>query len=142
MSNPMDPQNNPQQNYGNQPNYDANGQSQAPYGQGGQAPYGQPGQDVYGQQAQGGFGQPGGAPYQGMTMENKKALPALICSFLGLLCGILSIVGIVLGVIAQKEIRESNGMQTGAEKAKLAIIVGAVVTILNLGIGIWVATQD
>lgn len=134
MSNPMDPQNNPQHNYGDPPNYNANGQAQAPYGQ--------PGQDVYGQQAQGGFGQPGGAPYQGMTMENKKALPALICSFLGLLCGILSIVGIVLGVIAQKEIRESNGMQTGAEKAKLAIIVGAVVTVLNFGIGIWAATQN
>lgn len=124
MSNPIDPQN----PYDNQPNHDANGQSQAPYGQ--------PGQNVYGHP------QPGGAPYQGMTVENKKALPALICAFLGLLCGILSIIGVVLGVIAQKEIRESNGMQTGAQKAKLAIIVGTVVTLLNLGLGIWAATQN
>ena len=114
------------------------GQGQSPYGQ---QPYGQPGQTPYPQQ-QGGFsGQPyqpqqypyaAGYPGYAGPVSNTKATWALVSSLIGLLCGIGSILGVVLGFIARSEIKASNGTQTGEGKALAGIIIGSACIILQV----------
>ncbi|NYJ74118.1 DUF4190 domain-containing protein [Allobranchiibius huperziae] len=85
----------------------------------------------------GGFqqGDLGGGPVQ--PQRNQKALIGLICSIVGFLCcGVLSIVGIVLGVLARNEIRASGGRQEGEGMATAAIIVGIISLILGVVIAI------
>ncbi|NHN55535.1 DUF4190 domain-containing protein [Calidifontibacter sp. DB0510] len=150
------------QPYGEQP-YGQQGAQGQPYGDpnapAGQ-PYGDPNQpqgygdydkNQYGQgqydQSQYGGAAPAYDPNQGgyagtmAPVENKKANTALILSCVGVFCGILAIVGIVLGVQSKKEIQQSGGTQTGAGKAQAAIIIGAVILVLNVIFGIIQATK-
>lgn len=72
-------------------------------------------------------GYPGAAPPAG---TNSLAIASLVCSVVGVLCGIGSILGIVLGVIALNQIKQTG--QAGRGLAQAGIIVGAV--LLALGI--------
>lgn len=150
MSTPTDPYNADPYAKKPQDGYDAGtsyGQQQDYYGQNATsqqygAPQGQAyPQEQYGQQYGGQADAYGQQPYQGLVPENKKALPALICSILGWFCGPLAVVGVVLGVLAQKEIKTSRGMQGGEGKAKAAVIIGAIAIIVNVVYGIYVFTQ-
>ena len=76
--------------------------------------------------------QPG--PVGGGQQTNPLAIGSLVASLVGLLCGIGSIVGIILGFMARKQIQESGGTQGGEGMATAGIIIGFI--SLALGI-IW-----
>ena len=72
-------------------------------------------------------GYPVAAPAAG---TNGLAIASLVCSVVGVLCGIGSIAGIVLGIIALNQIKQTG--QGGRGLALAGIIVGAV--LLALGV--------
>ncbi len=67
---------------------------------------------------------------------NALAIIAIICSILGLMGVPIvgSVLGIVLGQIAKKDISNSQGTQTGDSIAKVAIVIGWVGVILVVGV--------
>ncbi|MFC7676889.1 DUF4190 domain-containing protein [Mycolicibacterium sp. GCM10028919] len=71
----------------------------------------------------GGFG---GAP----TKTNTLAIASLVCAVLGLLCGIGSILGIVLGVVALNQIKQTG--EGGRGLAQAGIVVGAIFVVLGI----------
>ena len=70
----------------------------------------------------------GGPTYGGYvpaTETNGLAIASLVCSIVGVAaCGVTAIVGVVLGHVARKQIRESGGRQTGEGLALAGLIVG------------------
>jgi uncharacterized RDD family membrane protein YckC len=78
-----------------------------------------------------------------LPRSNGLAIASLVCSIGGLLLlGLPSVVGLVLGLVARSQIRQSNGMQTGAGMALAGIIVGmCVVVFYILLIGVNVAVH-
>jgi hypothetical protein len=77
---------------------------------------------------------PGGYPYGydpyapvRPTGTNGKAIAALVTSLAGMFCGLPSIVGLILGVIAMRETKRTG--QDGHGMALAGVIVGAVVTM-------------
>ncbi|MFT4126407.1 MAG: DUF4190 domain-containing protein [Gordonia sp. (in: high G+C Gram-positive bacteria)] len=87
----------------------------------------------------GSYGPGGGYPLVTPPKTNGMAIGSLIASCVGMaLCcfGIPSIVGIVLGVLARKQIAESNGTETGDGMALAGLILGVVALIP--GIVFWV----
>ncbi len=72
---------------------------------------------------------PGSTPMSPGT--NGLAIASLVCSVVGLCCGVGSIIGIVLGFIARSQIRTSG--QAGDGLALAGIIVGFVTLILSVG---------
>ena len=72
----------------------------------------------------GGFG--GGAP----TKTNTLAIASLVCAVLGLLCGVGSILGIVLGVVALNQIKQTG--EGGRGLAQAGIVVGAIFVVLGI----------
>ena len=72
---------------------------------------------------QGGGGYGGPAPTGQKT--NGMAIASLVSSIV-CLCGVGSILGIIFGVMAKKQIRESNGTQGGGGLATAGIIIGIV----------------
>jgi len=78
---------------------------------------------------------PQGAPYPGWygapdPGTNTLAIGSLVASVIGLLCGIGSIVGIVLGVIALNQIKQTR--QGGYGLAVAGIIVGIGTLIISM----------
>jgi len=57
---------------------------------------------------------------------------ALVTGILGLCCGILSIAGIITGVIGRNQIKASNGLEKGDGLALGGIIAGAATLLLNI----------
>ncbi|BCQ08182.1 DUF4190 domain-containing protein [Mycobacterium heckeshornense] len=99
----------------------------------------------YGSSA-GGYGQPypGGYPgpdYAGgygpppRPGTNTLAIVSLVSSFIGLLCGIGSIVGIVLGAVALNQIKQTR--QEGYGLAVAGIVVGVATLLVSLIITIY-----
>jgi hypothetical protein len=84
---------------------------------------------------QGGYpGQYGYGPAAGPS-NNPLAVGALIASLCGLLpfIGLFgAIAGVVMGVIARRQIRYSNGMQGGDGLAIAGIVIGAVLIIFAI----------
>ncbi len=76
--------------------------------------------------------QPPAGPPPSAPPNNQLAVGAIIASAIGLLCGIGSIIGIVLGVVAKNQIKASNGAQGGDNLATLGIVIGAVGIVLNI----------
>jgi hypothetical protein len=78
-------------------------------------------------------------PYRGMPgANNGMAIAALCCGIGGFLCIIPAVLGIVFGVIAKNQIRESGGMQRGDGMATAGIVLGIVwiaLTVLLLAVG-------
>jgi uncharacterized membrane protein len=62
--------------------------------------------------------------------NNGLATASLVCSVVGLCCGIGSIVGIVLGFIALNQIKQTG--QAGHGLALAGVIVGAASLILSV----------
>lgn len=82
---------------------------------------------------QGGGYPPPASGYSGATAmgTNGFAIASLVCSLVGWLCGgILSIIGIVLGVVALNQIKQTG--QQGRGLALAGIIVGAVSLVLGV----------
>ena len=61
--------------------------------------------------------------------NNGMAIAALCCGIGGFLCIIPAILGIVFGVIAKNQIRDSNGMQRGDGMATAGIVLGIIALI-------------
>jgi hypothetical protein len=101
----------------------------------GQQPYGQP---AYGQQP---YGQPAyGYGYPAPPKNNTKALWAMIT---GIASIVLCYVGVLIGPVAiflamqgKKEIKQSNGAQTGEGMATAGLITGIVGTVVWLGLDV------
>jgi Domain of unknown function (DUF4190) len=72
-------------------------------------------------------GYAGGYPQP--TVTNPMAIWSLVASLIGILCGIGSIVGIVLGVMALNQIKETR--QGGHGLAVAGIIVGVVSLVIS-----------
>jgi uncharacterized membrane protein len=60
------------------------------------------------------------------------AIAALILSLT------FSVVGLILGYMAQNEIRESNGAKSGEDLAKASIVIGWIFTILGALVGLFI----
>lgn len=128
------------------------GYGQAPQGQPayGQQPYGQPvygqpayGQPAYGQPAYGQqpYGQPGYG-YQPPVRNNGKAMWAMITGIISIVFCYLGVligpVAIVLSVLGKKDIKQSNGTQSGEGMATAGLVTGIVGTVLWLAIDVLV----
>ena len=79
---------------------------------------------------QGGYGYSAPAP----TGTNGLAIASLVCSVIGLLCGVGSIVGVILGIVALGQIKKSG--QQGRGLAIAGIAVGAVFLVIGVIVGI------
>jgi hypothetical protein len=69
-----------------------------------------------------------------LTGTNSLAISSLVASVIGLLCGIGSIVGIVLGVVALGQVKRTG--QDGHGIAVSGIAVGAVSLVISV---VWLA---
>ncbi|EON31859.1 hypothetical protein GTC6_15546 [Gordonia terrae C-6] len=68
---------------------------------------------------------------------------ALVASLLGLLCsGIGGLIGLVLGIVARKQIAASGGRQTGDGVALTAIIIGAFIIVVWVAYWLAIALTD
>lgn len=81
----------------------------------------------------GGYPPPGG--YGGFepvpaSGNNNLAVASLVCSVVGLCCGVGSIVGIILGVIAMNQIKQTG--QSGHGLALAGVIVGAASLVISV----------
>lgn len=83
----------------------------------------------------GGYGWPATPP----PGNNPLAVFALVSSLVGLLCGVGSVIGIVLGVIALNQVKRSG--QQGRGLAIAGIAVGAVSLIISLFVMTLAVTQ-
>jgi hypothetical protein len=115
-------------------------QPQQPYGQGyeptpyGQDPYAAPGSGAPqypppGQQyAPSPYGQPQYPGYGPQTRTNGLAIASLVCSLAGMVTCISAPVGIVLGHVAKRQIRETG--EQGEGLANAGLWVGYILTVL------------
>ena len=87
----------------------------------------------YGQTPPPGY-QPYGGPMNMAPKTSGKAIAALVCGLVGILCFgiILGVVALVLGLSAKKEIESSGGQLTGGGMATAGIVLGVI------GIAFWV----
>jgi hypothetical protein len=69
---------------------------------------------------------PYGAPYGVVPKTNGLAIASLVTS---LVC--FGFVGLVLGIVASNQIKNSNGTQTGQGMATAGIIIGAISTLIG-----------
>jgi hypothetical protein len=110
--------------------YGQTGYGQAPAGQTG---YGQTGYGQTGYRAPG-YSQPypggGFSPYPAAPKNNGLAIASLVCSILGLCCGVGGVLGVIFGFVARGQIKRSGGAQQGSGLALAGIIVGFVVIAL------------
>lgn len=80
--------------------------------------------------APGGYGQ---QPPQNNTKALISMILGIVSVVLGLCCGVVALAGIaaiVLGIIARKEIDQSQGTQKGSGMALAGIITGAIAILL------------
>lgn len=77
---------------------------------------------------------PAGYGGYAVPQQNKKALWSLILGILGLVCcGIFAAIpAVILGNMANNEIKTSGGSQTGGGMAKAGLILGAIGIVLSL----------
>lgn len=71
-----------------------------------------------------------------VTNTNGLAIASLVSSVVGLLCGIGSLIGIILGVIALNQIKQTG--QGGHGLAVAGIVVGAASMVISLA---WMLTM-
>ena len=114
------------------PAYQAPG-GPSPYGQ--SSPYGGPSSPYghqpvpYGSYGGGqGYGRPQQSPYlMNMAVNHPRAVPALVCGLVGMFCcPVVSVVSIVLGVSARRDITAEPSRWTGGGMALAGIILGAI----------------
>ncbi|MGV0607604.1 DUF4190 domain-containing protein [Mycolicibacterium sp. XJ1904] len=97
----------------------------APSPYGAPPPYGAPG-----------YGAPGYANGYGVPQDktNGLAIGSLVASAIGVLCGVGSLIGIVLGIVALNQVKNSG--EGGRGLAIAGIAVGAATLLLNIVFGI------
>ena len=78
------------------------------------------------------YGSPYGAPMGMVPKTNGLAIASLVTS---LVC--FGFVGLILGIVASNQIKNSNGTQTGQGMATAGIIIGAISTLF----GFWLLTS-
>ncbi|OBF89661.1 hypothetical protein A5790_19330 [Mycobacterium sp. 852002-51152_SCH6134967] len=83
-----------------------------------------------------GYGAPGYADGYGMPQDktNGLAIGSLVASAIGVLCGVGSLIGIVLGIVALNQVKNSG--EGGRGLAIAGIAVGAATLLLNIVFGI------
>ena len=152
-----------QQGYGQPQGYGPPGQGQPGPGRPGYGPppgYGQPPQGPPPGRSGQPFATPGDArsaesasadsrPEGGRPVDadgpstNKLAVAALVASLLGLLCvGVGGLVGLVLGIVARRQIAASGGRQTGDGVALTAVIIGAFIIVVWVAYWVAIALTD
>ena len=116
------PEQPPQPAYGQQPGYGQSGYGQPGYGQPG---YGQPGygQPGYGQQPYG-YGQPPGYPYGPPAQRNNGMAIASMVLGIVWLYWIGSVLALIFGFLAKKQIRDRG--EGGSGMATAGIVLGAI----------------
>lgn len=77
-----------------------------------------------------------GYGYAPAPKTNGFAIASLICSLVS--CGIGSILAIVFGVMAKRQIEESNGTETGEGFATAGIIIGIIGLVLAVAYVIFI----
>ncbi len=65
-----------------------------------------------------------------MQKNNGLAIASLVCSLVGLLCGVGALLGIIFGFVARNQIAKSNGSQKGSGMALAGIIIGFIYVAL------------
>ena len=116
------------------------GQQPPPPGYGPPPAYGQQayGQPAYAQPA---YGQPGYG-YPAPPRNNGKAMWGMITGIVSIVFCYLGVligpVAIVLSVLGRKEIKRSNGTQTGDGMAMAGLVTGIVGTVIWLGVDVLV----
>jgi hypothetical protein len=125
----------PQQQPPPPPGYGQQPQGEPAYGQ---PAYGQPayGQPAYGQPA---YGQPAyGYGYQQQPRSSGKAVASMIVGIVSIVfCYVGVVIGpvaIVLAVLAKKDIKQSNGTQSGEGMATAGLITGIIGTVAQAGL--------
>ncbi len=78
------------------------------------------------------YGSPYGAPMGLVPKTNGLAIASLVTS---LVC--FGFIGLILGIVAKNQIKNSNGTQTGDGMATAGIIIGAISTLF----GFWLLTS-
>lgn len=69
--------------------------------------------------------------YSAVGQTSGLAIGGFICSLLG-----ISLVGLILGYLARKEIRQSNGAKSGSGLATAAIVLGWLWLVISVVFGI------
>jgi hypothetical protein len=120
-------------------------QPQQPYGQYEPTPYGQDpyyapgsgapqyppaGHPYEPQFAPSPYGQPQYGAYGPQTSTNGLAIASLVCSLAGLVTCISAPVGVVLGHVAKRQIRQTG--EQGEGLANAGLVVGYIVTVLGV----------
>lgn len=104
------------------------------YGEGGPPP--PPGQPVWGYQG----------PPQTSTMAILSMVAGIVSIVGSCLCcgvGVAGIAAIVLGILGQREIRQSNGAKSGSGMAIAGIVTGVIGLLLTIGLAVaMVALSD
>ena len=111
---PSDPWSAPPLGYGGSPPPPATGYGQPGYGQGGYAPGGY---------APGGYQPPWPPAYQPVPVTNGMAIASMVLGILWLYW-IGSVLALVFGYMARRQIDESQGLQTGRGMATAGIVLG------------------
>ena len=72
-----------------------------------------------------------------LSSLSRLAIVGLVLSCLGIPLGLFACVpGLVCGYIARRQIQRSGGILTGENVARVSIVVGWVVLVLNIVLGI------
>lgn len=128
--------------HGQQPPPAPPGQGHAPQGPPayGQPAYGQPpqGPPAYGQPA---YGQPAhGYGYPPQPRTNGKAMAAMIVGIASILACYVGVfvgpVAIILAVLGKKDIKRSNGAETGEGMATAGLVTGIIGTVVWLALDV------
>jgi Domain of unknown function (DUF4190) len=75
-------------------------------------------------------GYPGGYPAPPAAGTNGMAIASLVCSLVGWLCGLGPILGVVFGVIALNQIKQSG--QEGRGLALAGVIIGTATIVIGV----------
>jgi Domain of unknown function (DUF4190) len=115
--------------YGQDP-YAAPGSGAPQYPASGAPPYPSTGQPYEQQYAPTPYGQPQYAAYGPQARTNGLAIASLVCSLAGLVTCISAPVGIVLGHVAKRQIRQTG--EQGEGLANAGLWVGYILTVLGV----------
>jgi Domain of unknown function (DUF4190) len=115
--------------YGQDP-YAAPGSGVPQYPASGAPPYPSTGQPYEQQYAPTPYGQPQYAAYGPQSRTNGLAIASLVCSLAGLVTCISAPVGVVLGHVAKRQIRQTG--EQGEGLANAGLWVGYILTVLGV----------